>query len=140
MPPNFNFTIGAFNMAKEKITGEQIERILDVCNQHDKFDYFFAPKKNNLTDQESIVLQEIFAKRESLKNDFKPTEQESNVWKKVIEQSQAEEYEFKKTLLLNKDLSKSLFAILEPELEYDIKKSSEIIARGLVTVKAELGL
>ena len=124
---------------KEKITGEQIESVLDITNKHGLFDYFFAPKESGLTEKDTKILQQIYSKRESLKQDFVPTEEEANVWAKIIQQSRKEEFEFKKTLLLNKELCKELFAVLEPETEYSIKKAPESIARGLAFLKTEMG-
>ena len=124
---------------KEKITGEQIESVLDITNKHGLFDYFFAPKESGLTEKDTKILQQIYSKRESLKQDFIPTEEEANVWAKIIQQSRKEEFEFKKTLLLNKELCKELFAVLEPETEYSIKKAPELIARGLAFLKTEMG-
>lgn len=127
-------------MAKEKFTGEQIEMVLDITNKHGVFDFFFAPKATGLTEHDTLILQQISAKRETLKQEYIPSEEESLVWTKIVEHSRKEEYEFKKTLLLNKELCRELFVILEPETEYSIKKAPELIARGLAFLKTEIGL
>jgi uncharacterized membrane protein YvbJ len=131
-------------MAKKEaepiITGEQIEKILDLCNQHNVFDLFFAPKESKLSEEDDRYLSQMFMRREKLKAEYIPDENELKAWKSYLKSEQSDAYTIKKYLMLNRDFTKSLFAEINPNTEFSIKNCYDVIIRGLERVKAETGL
>ena len=131
-------------MAKHKdevITGEQIEKVLDIIEDAGLFDFFFEPEKNILTESETKTLNLMIEGQKSIK-DYKPSADELAVWAKIIEDSKTKEYTFKKTLMLkdNRELTKELFKTLLPEAEYKLGTAISEIARRLPQIKSEMGL
>jgi hypothetical protein len=131
-------------MAKPKddiTTGEQIERVLDIIEDAGLFDFFFEPEKNILTEAETKTLNTMIEGQKTIK-DYKPSLDELAVWNKIIEDSKAKEYTFKKTLMLkeNRELTKELYKTLLPEAEYKLSTAISEIARRLPQIKSEMGL
>jgi hypothetical protein len=131
-------------MAKKEaeliITGEQIEKVLDLCNQHGVFDLFFAPKESNLSVEDDKYLSQMFMRKEKLKEDYIPDENEIKAWKNYLKAEQSDAYTIKKHLMLHRDFTKALFAEIMPNTEFSIKNCYDVIVRGLERVKAETGL
>jgi hypothetical protein len=127
-------------MAKPKddiTTGEQIERVLDIIEDAGLFDFFFEPEKNILTEAETKTLNTMIEGQKTIK-DYKPSLDELAVWNKIIEDSKAKEYTFKKTLMLkeNRELTKELYKTLLPEAEYKLSTAISEIARRLPQIKS----
>lgn len=122
------------------ITGEQIEKILDLCNQYGVFDLFFAPKESKLSEEDDKFLSQMFMRREKLKEAYVPDENEIKAWKNYLKAEQSDAYAIKKHLMLNRDFTKALFAEIMPNTEFSIKNCYDVIIRGLERTKEETGL
>lgn len=130
-------------MAKkdEIITGEQIEKILDLTQEAGVFDMFFGHIEY-LTDEENKIYVNMFNRREKLGKDFEMDDKELAVHVKLNKEAGKAQRDLSKELVKkeNRQVVKEIYAILMPDTAWDITKAVNEIARRIPQIKSEIGL
>jgi hypothetical protein len=131
-------------MAKPKddiITGEQIEKILDLTQEAGVFDMFFGHIEY-LTDDEWKTRTNMFNRMEKLGKDFEMDDRELAIHVKLNKEAGIAQRTLSKELIKkeNRQIVKEIYAILSPDTEWDIVKAVNEIARRIPQIKSEIGL
>jgi len=132
----------------EKITGEKLEQIFDLCYEHDLFDFIFDKEDSLLTPEEWEVYSEYAArmkefikevgKDKTTKKTFAMSGEEKEIVAKIDKVSNEREKYYKKTLVKkeNRPFVKALANLLTPkESPYEIQEAMQEVTGKLTFLK-----
>lgn len=134
-------------MAKtEKLTGLQLEQVIDLANDYNLFDFIFEEEDSLLSVKEWEVYSEYLTRlkqfasqnKDNKKAEFATSGQEDEVIKKLNLAVVKRDYENKKTLLKkeNRPFIKDLAKILNPETNLnDLKEVMQEVTGKLMFLK-----
>jgi len=110
-----------------KITGEQLELLIDLCHEFGLFDFIFEKEDAILSGKEWEVYREYVKRYKQFADEnkdnkdavFATSGQEDQIIKKLESEIEKRSYETKKTLLLpeNKAFIKKFAMITNPEID-----------------------
>ena len=131
---------------ENKITGEQLELAIDLCHEHDLFDFMFEAEDALMTEKECEIYKDyadrlkLFIAQNKKSKDavFATSGQEDEVVKKLYTGIAKREYEFKKVLTKkeNRQFIKELAKILNPETNLnDLKDVMREVSGKIIFLK-----
>lgn len=134
-------------MKSFKITGVQLEKIIDLCNEFDLFDLIFEPEEAALTDKEQETYSEYVSRKtmfEKTNKDktavFATSGEEDRVIEKVYKVFAERNYNYKKSLLKkeNREFVKQVAKIFNENVDLnDIKELMNEVSGKIPFLKAE---